>query len=318
MFSQAISSEEILERSIRLDEDSASSSRNDLTVYGSKETTIIGINARNGHVCYFCEGGSTGKKCSSEKAAVNDCGLTDEDDVIVVTRLSHTVKALKTRSGEPRWNYSVAQNHLKLQEGHGMESHFPPPPSSKSDVIITTCDPPLSGSPQPTGIDDLRFDVLRGRVVVGADPSSRRHEFQVPIASAWLVSNGKLLPINLFDAKNLAAQAQSSSPSNFLTFLGSFNDQYYLQHSSNFRDLVSLRNGRAANELDWVGSPVVNTEPKTPALTYERLTPPVKQTRLDNALAIRTPAIVPGVYLRPANEYQLEIGRNICVVCRLL
>ena len=62
----------------------------------------MGINARNGHVCYFCDGGPADNGCSADKTAIEDCGLTDEDDLIVVRRVSHAIKAVKTRTGEQR------------------------------------------------------------------------------------------------------------------------------------------------------------------------------------------------------------------------
>ena len=288
----------------------------------------MGINARNGHVCYFCDGGPAENGCSAdaaEKAAVGDCGLTDEDDVIVVRRVSHAVKALKTRTGEQRWNYSVAQNHLRLEEGPGIsvESHFHRPhSSSKGDVIITTCDKPSTVS-----LADLRFDVLDGRVIVGGGKSSssngkpRYFDFKVPIANAWLVSAGKLVSINLFDAKYVGSSARNDGPSNFLTYLGSFNNQYYLQHSTQIHDLVALRNGRKTGnrELEWQTIPgsvaCREEEKKKPlGLTYvDKMTPASGKTRFDHKdskeVAIRTPTLAAGAYLRPANEYQLEVGK---------
>lgn len=307
-----------MERSIRLDDESlASSARTGLTIYGSKEVTVIGINARNGHVCYFCDGNSGENGCSVENAAVDDCGLTDEDDVIVVRRVSHAVKALKTRTGEQRWNYSVAQNHLRLEEGPGSDSsHFPPPRrSAKNDVVITTCDQPASSA--SSAEKRLRFDVLQGRVIVGANSGSR-YDFKVPIANAWLVSKGKLNVVNLFDAKNLVSSSSSSSSSgssNFLTFVGSFDNQYYVQHSNQFHDLVSLRSGRQSinnRELEWHSGPrsIGMGTSKKPTLSISKMTPAVGQTRTHEETAVTAwrPGINPGDYLRPVNEYQLEVG----------
>ena len=223
----------------------------------------------------------------------------------------------------------MAQNHLRLEEGPGirMESHFATPPPkrySKNDVVITTCD-----QPSATGNAGLRFDVLEGRVHVGdaaaiAAGKSSRYDFHVPIANAWLVSKGKLIPINLFDAKNLASR--NSGPSNFLTFVGSFNDQYYLQHSQQFQELVSLRSGRQSNnnrELEWHPGPrgIGSGISGKPALTLEKMTPAVGHTRLiqESAVATWSPRINPGDYLRPVNDYPLKIGMLSVhsVVCHL-
>ena len=181
------------------------------------------------------------------------------------------------------------------------------------------------------GADDLRFDVLRGRVVVaGGSSAGSLFDFKVPIANAWLVSKGKLVPINLFNSKNLApgARSASTSSSKFLTYIGSFNNQYYLQHSNQIRDLVSLRNGKEGKKaLEWVTGPMgvsgsCESEKKPHALTYvDKMTPSAGKTRSDvesTELAIRVPAIAPGVYLRPVNEPQLEVGKRMLkCACRL-
>ena len=196
--------------------------------------------------------------CSAhDRVRVSECGLTDEDDVIVVRRVSHAIKALRTRTGEQRWNYSVAQNHLRLERGPGRPAASPAAARSSraggGDVVMATC-PHRS----PLGLEDLRFDVVAGSVFVrGAAEAEKekRHDFQVPIAHAWLLAHGQLSPIDLFGGNAVGGRV-AAEPAHFLTYLGRFNDQYYLQHSSQMRHLVSMRHSRqTSQELEWLTAP---------------------------------------------------------------
>lgn len=284
--SNAISAEELLDKSLVL-------AGGDLVAAGSKDITLIGINARTGLVCYQCNGGPHVVACTGDRkiSEFSDCQLKDTDNIIIVRRVSHTVRAITTRTGEQQWNYSVAQNDLTFGGIKNKQSSA----VSKEDVIITTCsNSKASDSALP--VSNLKFHVLEGRITY----NEQKFDFKVPIAQAWTVTNGKLQSVNLFDPEIIEADYQNAQ-SQFLTFLGCFENQYYLQQSNGIHDLVQLRSKKLPHlELSWT---------PLPSTTGDFLQPSAKKGKSTvlYPLAKHSPLVVPGSYLLPSNQRRLQI-----------
>lgn len=107
----------------------------DLVISGGKETRTYGVSARTGQTLYECsmDGcvNATGSR-TNVMAPIQDDSNEEEneghfrtpnymdehdplvDDVIVVRRLTQTVRAVETRTGIERWNFSVGQHELDL------------------------------------------------------------------------------------------------------------------------------------------------------------------------------------------------------------
>lgn len=111
----------------------------DLVISGGKETRTYGVSTRTGQLLYECsmhgcanntnDTVDANKPVSPEAEDETDEGYLKEhdplvDDVIVVRRLTQTVRAVESRSGVERWNFSVGQHELDFvrpSECHDME-----------------------------------------------------------------------------------------------------------------------------------------------------------------------------------------------------
>lgn len=104
----------------------------DLVISGGKETRTYGISARTGQMIYECsmngclnatdiDDNSTSTQILEEEDENKLPGLDIVnnhdplvDDVIVVKRQTQTVRAVETRTGIERWNFSVGQHELDI------------------------------------------------------------------------------------------------------------------------------------------------------------------------------------------------------------
>lgn len=114
----------------------------DLVISGGKETRTYGVSARTGQMLYECsmngcvnstdaEMNTNATKTVDEDDEIiveDEDNDSDEnngnfyirehdpliDDLIVVRRQTQTVRAVETRTGVERWNFSVAQHELDL------------------------------------------------------------------------------------------------------------------------------------------------------------------------------------------------------------
>lgn len=107
----------------------------DLVISGGKETRTYGVSARTGKMLYECsmhgctnstelEGNATVTIEDDEESNDDDEEHSSPrymaehdplvDDVIVVRRQTQTVRAVETRTGIERWNFSVGQHELDL------------------------------------------------------------------------------------------------------------------------------------------------------------------------------------------------------------
>lgn len=100
----------------------------DLVISGGKETRTYGVSIRTGQLLYECSMNGCINSTDARESATGDDknGNTisgDEtqiehnplvDDVIVVRRQTQTVRAVESRTGVERWNFSVGQHELNM------------------------------------------------------------------------------------------------------------------------------------------------------------------------------------------------------------
>ncbi|XP_046865269.1 eukaryotic translation initiation factor 2-alpha kinase isoform X2 [Drosophila willistoni] len=226
----------------------------DLVISGGKETRSYGISIRTGQVLYECSlngcVNSTDDIRAIEEATVAEDELDDDnghsyenrnknsgyvethnsllDDVIVVRRQTQTVRAVESRTGMERWNFSVGQHELDVIKAS--ECHE----QTRSDLEQAVLDV------------DIRVVVPEGIICAfsKSDPQNIlwKYQFDHPIVSAWK-TNGQdeLKQIDLFSSaqwlyeQNGGAfndEPYSASPS---IYLGMYEKQLYIQESIRLR-----------------------------------------------------------------------------------
>ncbi|XP_064602611.1 eukaryotic translation initiation factor 2-alpha kinase 3-like [Liolophura sinensis] len=214
-------------------------------VVGGKELCTYGLEKQTGQTRYRC----TVQGCT----LVGNKEVSEEEDILMITRNTHTVRAVDSRTGAERWNFSVGQHEVHLFEG--VKKVIQTDTSEEEDddgISIVTCqhsgeeDPPV----QQTEFEGvLKVIVPRGMVVAVSKTDSEqvlwKREFPSPIANAWTVSKGKLEPVNLFSEQIIPALTGSAEsetvnlPPEPLLYVGIHQDQMYVQPSVKMKDMVS-------------------------------------------------------------------------------
>ncbi|XP_041370908.1 eukaryotic translation initiation factor 2-alpha kinase 3-like [Gigantopelta aegis] len=243
---------------------------------GGKDIRTYGIDANSGQVRYFC--------AMAGCHLVDDSEVTTEEDILVLTRSTQTVRAVDARMGTEKWNFSVGRHEMELLDGGKPEL------TNKSDdddgITITACSPSGEEITAENNNDlenFLKIIVPEGMVVaLSADDSSDvlwQHKFSSPVANAWLLQYGVLKTVNLFDSHHVPALS-SFQPENKegirpdpLLYVGMHQSQMYVQQSQHMREKVeeSLKNSgqdvasRAMPRVMW--RPYLNTAPsRTPIM----------------------------------------------------
>lgn len=184
--------------------------KDDLVLTGGKESRTYGIDAKTGSVLYEC----------SLQGCENLVGnISDVEEVLVLKRLSHTVRAVEPRTSFERWNFSVARHNIKLIPDPAALCH---------------------GSKQ---VSPLKFDV---RVIVPdglvcgisqTDPKHVlwQHKLDSPVVSAWVMDRGELKEVDLFSGlqwnHDRAHGHENSVPLSPSLYVGMHRKQLYIQES---------------------------------------------------------------------------------------
>ncbi|OCT99208.1 eukaryotic translation initiation factor 2-alpha kinase 3 isoform X1 [Xenopus laevis] len=209
----------------------------DVVLVGGKSLTTYGLSATTGKVKYICSAMGCRRWNEDE---------SEQDDILLLHRKQKTVRAVGPRSGNEKWNFSVGHFELRyipdIEPGVGfIEGQLEPSYSTDESRIIS------DGDDQEVGTTDLAIKVSVADWKVMAFNRKLghlewEHQFCTPIASAWLVRNGKVVPISLFDdtsymsddeipedEEDLVEAARGATESSF--YLGMFRGQLYLQSS---------------------------------------------------------------------------------------
>ncbi|CAG2055401.1 unnamed protein product [Timema podura] len=188
----------------------------DLVISGGKESQTYGVDARSGRVMYHC----SMHGCQN----YTEDGL-ESDGVMVIQRVTQTVRAVEARSGAERWNFSVGHHDLKLMADLNSDCHSTGSPPSTDDLyfelkIIV-----------PEGLVCALSKVEPGRILWKHKSSYRPSllQFDTPVVSAWHHKEGKMTEVDLFSGARMFNDNMGSiTPS---LYIGMHNKQLYIQES---------------------------------------------------------------------------------------
>ncbi|XP_075712413.1 eukaryotic translation initiation factor 2-alpha kinase 3 isoform X1 [Rhinoderma darwinii] len=253
----------------------------DVVLVGGKSLTTYGLSAGSGKVKYICS--AMGCRRWNEEEV-------EQDDILLLHRKQKTVRAVGPRSGSEKWNFSVGHFELRyipdVDRAVGfIEGHIEPSRGTEDSKIIADVDE------QEAGTRDLLIKVsVADWKVMAFDRQlghlEWEHQFCTPIASAWLVRDGKVFPISLFDdtsyssnddvledEEDLVEAARGATESSF--YLGMYRGQLYLQASVrpsekfpvNPTALDTRKDGNAVISLPRIKwKPLIHSPSRTPVL----------------------------------------------------
>ncbi|XP_057656757.1 eukaryotic translation initiation factor 2-alpha kinase [Diorhabda carinulata] len=186
-----ITAEELLKSSFKYSDD--------LVIAGGIDVSTYGVGFRTGTFYYECNA----VKCSNLEE-------TDTDDVLLVERSTHTIRAIEPRTGNERWNFSVGLHNIKL---------------SKISCINLNSD-----------LFDWNISAIvpEGELKVYVTHKNVEHlwtyVFPSPIVRIWKFSGKDVSEIDLFSLKNAPQVVPDSSifPS---IYLGMHKKQLYIRES---------------------------------------------------------------------------------------
>ncbi|KAJ8281468.1 hypothetical protein GJAV_G00068040 [Gymnothorax javanicus] len=261
--------ESLLESSYRI--------REDTVLVGGKSLTTYGLGAYSGKLRYICSAVGCSRWEEEE----------EPEDVLLLQRTQKTVRAVRPRSGNEKWNFSVGHFELKFvpetlpglnfldgERASGGEGRREGGRWDGQRVIreeeeprAETCDLVIKVSVPDWKV--LAFSTKGGQLVW-------EHQFCTPIASAWLVQGGKVTPISLFDDTSYSSHPDSGSEdeeemveeargaTESSVYLGMYRGQLYLQSSvriaEKFPSKSKALNSRGT-ETDIISLPTVKWKP---------------------------------------------------------
>ncbi|KAK6493387.1 eukaryotic translation initiation factor 2-alpha kinase 3 [Huso huso] len=267
--------ESLLESSYRL--------REDTVLVGGKSLTTYGLGAYSGKLRYICSAVGCSRWDENEP---------EPEDVLLLQRTQKTVRAVGPRSGNEKWNFSVGHFELKFVpevqpgvnflegdlKGGGVKRDDPKVIREEEEATAETKDTVIKVSVADWKV--MAFTKRGGHL-------EWEHQFCTPIASAWLVRDGKVIPISLFDdtsyttrsdeiledEEDIVEAARGATESS--VYLGMFRGQLYLQSSvrisekfptkSNALDSISTETGIISlPTVKW--KPLIHSPSRTPVL----------------------------------------------------
>ncbi|KAG0729801.1 Eukaryotic translation initiation factor 2-alpha kinase [Chionoecetes opilio] len=149
----------------------------------AKITEVSGLALGSGRVVYVC----LASGCHRQ-----DTAAPHPPRLLVVRRVTQTVRAVDPRTGDERWNFSVGQHEVNLGGGGGCGSEGVKGRDAPS--------PPLPS---------LHFVVPDG-VVMGMDQDQAllwQQKLTSPVVNAWRVLKDELQEVDLFSTATIPALA---------------------------------------------------------------------------------------------------------------
>ncbi|XP_072898251.1 eukaryotic translation initiation factor 2-alpha kinase 3 [Hemitrygon akajei] len=269
--------ESLLESSYRLGDD--------VVLVGGKSRTTYGLDAATGKMRYVCSTGG----CSRWDEETTDQG----SDLLLLQRTQKTVRAVGPRSGAEKWNFSVGHYDLRFIQDTTSTINYIESDSNTNHRGGRSKD--LSDVEQDNTIKERVIKVYVSDWKVMSFSNKRggqlewEHQFCAPVASAWLVENGKVTPVSLFDdasyadghgsavdveediveaARGAAESAESS------VYLGMYKGQLYMQSSVRLSDRfpIMMSSSEESGNTNIISLPNIRWKPlihspaRTPAL----------------------------------------------------
>ncbi|KAK4315615.1 hypothetical protein Pmani_013179 [Petrolisthes manimaculis] len=190
---------------------------------GGKGTEVWGMALSSGRIVYICNSSGCKRNRTADKPA----------HVLVVRRVTQTVRAVDPKSGDERWNFSVGQHEVNLAGEEGCQAG-----------TMSEQNEQESETPAPS----LRFVVPDG-VVMGMDPGGQmiwKQKLTSPVASAWRVSSNGVEEIDLFSTIVVPAltpdqgfSAPRDDEEQPALYVGVHQKQLYIQQSSQLRQRIT-------------------------------------------------------------------------------
>ncbi|XP_034990570.2 eukaryotic translation initiation factor 2-alpha kinase 3 isoform X1 [Zootoca vivipara] len=252
----------------------------DVVLVGGKSLTTYGLSSYSGKVKYIC--------------SAMGCRRWDEDemeqeDILLLHRTQKTVRAVGPRSGNEKWNFSVGHFELRYvpdtEKRMGfLEGNLKPNLNKEDSKIISDVEE------QEAVMKDtvIKVSVADWKVMAFNKQGGHlewEHQFCTPVASAWLVKDGKVIPISLFDdtshtsnndvledEEDIVEAARGATESS--VYLGMYKGQLYLQSSVRISDkfptnpkALESRNDNAVIPLPVIKwKPLIHSPSRTPVL----------------------------------------------------
>ncbi|KAG9343997.1 hypothetical protein JZ751_012473 [Albula glossodonta] len=266
--------ESLLESSYRI--------REDTVLVGGKSLTTYGLGAYSGKLRYICSAVGCSRWEEEEP---------EPEDVLLLQRTQKTVRAVRPRSGNEKWNFSVGHFELKFvpetQSGNFLEGELAGGEARREGrrVILEEEEPRAE-----TRDLVIKVSVPDWKVMAFSNKPGGQlvweHQFCTPIASAWLVQGGKVTPISLFDDTSYTTRTDSTpedeeeimeearGATESSVYLGMFRGQLYLQSSVRISEKFPTKSkaldGRGSSDVislptvKW--KPLIHSPSRTPVL----------------------------------------------------
>uniref|UniRef100_A0A1S4HBH7 non-specific serine/threonine protein kinase n=1 Tax=Anopheles gambiae TaxID=7165 RepID=A0A1S4HBH7_ANOGA len=213
----------------------------DLVISGGKETRSYGVSMQTGQLIYVCtmQGCKNATELAMEMAADGKYGPPEDgagtldpmqEDVLVIRRQTQTVRAVESRTGSERWNFSIGHHEVEKMSNEdcrgGKERREVDPVILDLDLRVII----------PEGVICAVRKSAPGEIVW-------RHKFEVPIVSAWRSSgktNDQLVGVDIFDRTdwmwngNVDDSESGDRPPliNPSLYIGMHDKQLYIQESA--------------------------------------------------------------------------------------
>ncbi|XP_061171339.1 eukaryotic translation initiation factor 2-alpha kinase 3-like [Saccostrea echinata] len=245
---------------------------------GGKDISSFGIDPVTGKLRYFC---------TSEGCKILDSDDQGDRDMLVVTKSMQTVRSVDPRSGIEKWNFSVGSHQIEMIPGD--KSHDATPLEEEDDICSQTC--PNEETHDMLDTDDsIKIIVPEGMVVAlspeNPDVVDWKHKFESPVAKAWILRNGVLKSISVFDNKHIPAlsgfedtgDVKDPTGSQPLLYVGLHQNQLYVQPSvpmqENVANAAHRFHGSALSVPKVTWKPLISTAPsRTPIFRGNRQDP---------------------------------------------
>lgn len=215
-----VSSETLLSSTFRINDDTM--------MIGGKAIRNYGIDMISGQLRYACS------MSGCQRFGHTDT-MTEEEELIVITRNTQTVRAVDSRNGLEKWNFSVGNhevNYVGAMPNKMME------PSDEDDVAVESeieDDPYLSCSADIGEMKESSLKVILPEgLVFYVNPDNPNHilweqKLSSPVANAWLFHHNRLKPISLFSRVHIPTISGRINP---VMYIGHHQNQMYVQVSS--------------------------------------------------------------------------------------
>ncbi|XP_054846988.1 eukaryotic translation initiation factor 2-alpha kinase 3 isoform X2 [Eublepharis macularius] len=209
----------------------------DVVLVGGKSLTTYGLSSCSGKVKYICSAMGCRRWEDDE---------VEQEDILLLHRTQKTVRAVGPRSGNEKWNFSVGHFELRyipdIENRVGfIEGNLKSSLNKEDSKIISD----VEEQEAVTKDTVIKVSVADWKVMAFSKQGGHlewEYQFCTPVASAWLVKDGKVIPISLFDdtsytsnhdaledEEDLVEAARGATESS--VYLGMYRGQLYLQSS---------------------------------------------------------------------------------------